>query len=254
MAGLEPSKKEFLAAVLARLVDGSRTIAVGTNSPIPAAAALLAAKRSVKPMTVSIIGSRRHSLFTDGGRELFDFAAQGRLDSFFLGGGQIDGEANLNLVGVGGYPDSAVRFPGSYGSAYLYALVPNVVIFREEHTPRVLVPKVDFVSARGVGPAGCYRPGGPRHLLTGRALFRFSADPARFTLVSTHPGETVESIRAQTGFAFAVDPDLQPTPPPDEEDLVLLRGWVAGELTDVYPRFVAQGARSPGHLPGEHHA
>ncbi len=33
----------------------------------------------------------------DGGRELFDEAAQGRLDAFFLGGGQIDGDGNLNL-------------------------------------------------------------------------------------------------------------------------------------------------------------
>ena len=87
----------FLAAVLADRVAESRTIAVGTNSPIPAAATLLAQMR--RPRTIiSILGSARHNPFTDGGRELFDFAAQGRLDAFFLGGGQIDGEANIGLL------------------------------------------------------------------------------------------------------------------------------------------------------------
>ena len=60
-------------------------------------------------MRVSVLGSERHNPFTDGGRELFDCAAQGRIDAFFLGGGQIDGGANINLVGVGGYP----REPGA---------------------------------------------------------------------------------------------------------------------------------------------
>ena len=49
-----------------------------------------------------MLNSRRHNSFTDGGRELFDCAGQGRIDVFFLGGGEIDGEANLNLVGIGG--------------------------------------------------------------------------------------------------------------------------------------------------------
>ena len=54
-------------------------------------------------MRVSVLGSERHNPFTDGNVELFDCAAQGRIDAFFLGGGQIDGAANINL-GVRGYP------------------------------------------------------------------------------------------------------------------------------------------------------
>ena len=78
----------------------------------------LARERSGGRLRVSVLGSERHNPFTDGGVELFDCAAQGRIDAFFLGGGQIDGEANINLVGVGGYPHSRVRWPGSFGSAY----------------------------------------------------------------------------------------------------------------------------------------
>src|SRR3712207_6098404 len=119
--------------------------------------------RSVR---ISILGSERHNFFTNGSAELFDCAAQGRIDAFFLGGGQIDGEGNINLVGAGEYPGSTPRWPGSFGSALLYYLVPRVILFREEHSPRVLVEKVDFVSAPGVSEDGIYRPGGPHALLT----------------------------------------------------------------------------------------
>jgi glutaconate CoA-transferase subunit B len=210
---------------------------VGTNSPIPAAAALLARALSDGTTEVAILGSRRHWPFTDGGRELFDFAAQGRLDAFFLGGGQIDGAGNVNLVRIG----DTVRFPGSFGSAYLFALVPNIVLFREEHSPRVLVPRVDFVSARGSGPEGTYRRGGPRRLVTGRAVFGFDG---AFTLESVHPGETAESVRDATGFAFAAPDHIPTTPPPTADELRALRGIVAGELAETYPRFCAEHLRT----------
>jgi glutaconate CoA-transferase subunit B len=107
---------------------------VGASSPIPGSGALLARSISEGNMRVSVLGSRRNNFFTNGGVELFDLAAEGRIDAFFLGGGQIDGQGNINLVGVGGYPRGNVRWPGSFGSAYLYFLIPRVILFREEHT------------------------------------------------------------------------------------------------------------------------
>ena len=95
-----------------------------------------------------------------------------------------------------------VRWPGSFGSAYLYFLVPRVILFREEHTRRVMVPKVDFVSAPGVSAAAAYRPGGPYALLTGLGLFLFDKAKQRFRLESVHPGHTVEEILDNTGFEF----------------------------------------------------
>ncbi|MBT3809180.1 MAG: CoA synthetase, partial [Rhodospirillaceae bacterium] len=112
--------EELLIATVAGMLDGLRHVAVGAQSPIPGSAALLARARSGGSLRVSMLGSETHSPFTDGGRELFDCAAQGRIDAFFLGGGQIDGQANINLVGIGDYPNTKVRFPGSFGSAYLY--------------------------------------------------------------------------------------------------------------------------------------
>lgn len=226
----------FLVTALARVLAGARTVAIGANSPIPAAAALLA-QRLDPGLIVSILGSRRHNPFTNGSVELFDFAAEGRLDRFVLGGVQIDGHANINLVATGDYARPSMRFPGSFGSAFLYGLAP-VVLFREEHSPRTLVPKVDFISAAGTSPPGHYRRGGPTHLLTGKALFAFDG---RFRLESVHPGYTVADIVAATGFAFDRG-EVVETPAPSAEEEALLPAVLA-DLAEDYPEFVRRVGR-----------
>lgn len=237
------SDRERLIFTIAGLLDGVRHVAVGASSPIPAAGAMLL--RAMKeaagapPVRISILGSVEHNFFTNGSVELFDCAAQGRIDAFFLGGGQIDGDANVNLVGVGGYPQSTVRWPGSFGAAYLYYVVPRVILFREEHTPRVFVEKVDFVTAPGTSAEGVYRPGGPHALLTGLGLFDFDRERAGFRLRSIHPGHDLAEIKAATGFAFEHDANPRPTPDPDAATLTLLRTRILDELSETYPEFAA---------------
>jgi glutaconate CoA-transferase subunit B len=230
-------QEELLITAIAGLLEGLDHVAVGEISPIPGAAALLARARSGSRLRVSVLRSRQHNFFTDGGRELFDCAAQGRIDAFFLGGAQIDGAANINLVGLGGYPQSEVRFSGSFGSAYLYFLVPRVILFQPEHSTQTLVSRVDFVSAPGVSAAGVYRPGGPVALVTGRCVFGFDRERARFRLETAHPGQTVEGIRANTGFEFDAPARVPPTAEPDAETLSLLRGEVGRAIGETYPAF-----------------
>jgi len=234
---MQDSGIELLITVVARLLQGCRHVATGASSPIPGAGALLARSQSNGSLRVTVLNSPRNENFTSGGVELFDLAAQGRIDAFFLGGGQIDGEANINLVGSGPYPKSDVRWPGSFGSSYLYFLVPRVILFREEHTRRVLVPKVDFVSAPGGSDAGVYRPGGPYALLTGLGLFSFDRRQRRFRLESVHAGHTMEEIRDNTGFDFDCPDNVPTTPPPDAQTLAAIRGPVRAQIADTYPRF-----------------
>ena len=233
------SSTELLVATIARLLEGCRSVVIGNRSPIPGSAALLARELSGGALRLTILGSRRFSDFTNGGVETFDRAAQGRVDAFFLGGGQIDGEANINLVGTGEYPRTAVRWPGSYGSAYLYFLVPKVILFREEHTPRVMVRKVDFVSAPGTSGPGVHRPGGPWKLLTGLGLFAFDRSRRRFALESVHPGHTVDEIVAATGFDFDRPPRAPTTAAPEPRVLELIRGKIRDEIAETYPRFAS---------------
>ncbi|MBP0445517.1 CoA synthetase [Roseomonas sp. SSH11] len=236
--------EERLAAVLARLIlDPSappvRHIAVGAASPIPAAACWLVSKLG-HPVRLSLLHKRSGNPFTEGSRELFDLTGQGRIDLFFLGGGQIDGQANINLIGTGEWPGQGVRFPGSFGSAFMYFMTPRTILFREEHSPRVLVPRVDHVSAPGVSPPEVFRRGTAQALVTGRCVFRFDPGRARFTLESTHPGESLDSIRAETGFDFDAPVEVPTTPDPTPEELSLLRGPVCDEMLETYPEFCSR--------------
>jgi len=243
-SGAQPESfrdEELLADVICRLIgqgsENVRHVAVGAASPIPATAALLAREQGGGKPYVSLLGSRDHTFFTDGARELFDCAGQGRVDVFFLSGGQIDGAGNINLVSVGDYGHPTARFPGSFGSAYLYYVVPKVILFRVEHSRRTLVPKVDFISAPGGSAHNVYRPGGPVALVTNRCLFDFDRERRRFRLASVHPGHSVEEVLDNTGFDFD-RPELVPvTPAPSGETLRLMRSVVAPLLAEVYPRF-----------------
>jgi glutaconate CoA-transferase subunit B len=161
----------------------------------------------------------------------------GRIDVFFLSGGQIDGQGNVNLVSTGDYKHPNVRFPGSFGSGYLYYVVPKVILFRTEHSSRTLVPKVDFISAPGVSEPNVYRPGGPIALVTNRCLFSFAN--GHFTLTSVHPGHRVEEIAKNTGFDFET-PATVPKLRHLTETLKLMREVVAPQLAEVYPQFAAQ--------------
>ncbi|MBI3113161.1 MAG: CoA synthetase [Rhodospirillales bacterium] len=234
------SPEECLIATIARLLEGAGHVAVGALSPIPGCAALLARELGGGRPRVSIIHGDANNPFTDGGRELFDCAGQGRIDVFFLGGAQIDGGANINLVGAGGYPRPRKRFPGSFGSALMYFVVPKVILFAPEHSRRVLVKKVDFVSAPGTSPPEVRRPGGPTALVTGLCLMAFDAATKRFRLESVHPGHTVEEVRDNTGFDFDVPEDVPETPPPDADRLALLRTKIAAEIAKTYPDFAAR--------------
>jgi glutaconate CoA-transferase subunit B len=229
--------EELLANVIVGLIGDARHVAVGATSPIPATAALLARERGRGRPHVSVLGSRKHDFFSEGGRELFDCAGQGRLDVFFLSGGQIDGEANVNLVSTGDYAHPLVRFPGSFGSAYLYYVVPRVILFRLEHSRRTLVEKVDFISAPGTSPPNVHRPGGPIALVTPKCLFAFDRARKRFRLDSVHPGHSVDDVVESTGFAFDRGDPVPTTPAPSAETLRLMRDIVAPQVAEIYPKF-----------------
>ena len=253
--------QELLIDVIAGLLEGVDSIAVGVLSPIPGSAAMLAEARAGRPIAVSIVGEQHDGAVqptesgqsvniriigtnladyrTDGGIDIFDAAGQGRIGAFFLSGGQIDGQGNINLLGAGAYPGKAARWAGSFGSAYLYYVVPRVILFREEHTTRTLVEKVDFISAAGTSPPNVHRPGGPYALVTGRCLFRFDRERGRFRLASVHPGHSVAELRENTGFDFDCPEFVPETPAPSPKTLRIVRQEIAPRIADPYPKFAA---------------
>ena len=230
---MEPyAREEFLACCIARLIGDAGHVAVGAASPVPATAVYLQKYMRNPRLRISLLHKRRGNPFTEGSRELFDLAGQGRIDVFFLGGAQIDGDANINLVQAG-----ENRLPGCFGSSYMYFAAKRTILFREEHSRRVLVPKVEFVSACGWSPPEVKRNGGPQALLTGKALFSWQPDRHRFRLESVHPGSSAAEVRDSTGFDYDVSRDPTETAPPTAEELRLLRSAVREQIAANYPEF-----------------
>jgi glutaconate CoA-transferase subunit B len=229
---LSYAAEELLAVTIARLIGDARHVAVGAASPIPALAVFLLRERNRGLPRVSLLQKRSGNPFTEGSRELFDLAGQGRIDVFFLGGAQIDGEANINLVEAEGK-----RFPGSFGSAFMYFAAKRTVLFREEHSARVLVKKVDYVSAPGWSPPEVERRGGPAALLTGKALFLWQKEKRRFRLQSVHPDSSAADVRANTGFDYDAPSMVPATLAPTDAELALMRGPVARVIAENYPGF-----------------
>jgi hypothetical protein len=106
---------------------------------------------------------------------------------------------NLNPVGTGDEPRGEPRRPIWFGSAFLFAMGPRVILVRAEHGRRVLVPGVDFVSAAGPNRGNSHRRGGPHALVTGMA--HVAVDRARPLPPRERPLRTAGPRRRAPGQA-----------------------------------------------------
>jgi glutaconate CoA-transferase subunit B len=162
--------------------------------------------------------------------EVFNYWLQpGRIDVGFLSAAQIDRYANINTTVIGSdYRHPAVRLPGAGGAPEIAASCrEGVVVVRQ--TLRTFVDRVDFVTSVGFGqgPGDRQRLGlrgaGPRVVITNLGVLTPHPDTCELTLVSVHPGATVEQAQAATGWPLAVSPELSTTDPPSPEELSVLR-------------------------------
>jgi len=146
-------------------------------------------------------------------------------DKFFAGGIQVDGDGNANMIGLKGEGGRRFSFrgPGSIGITDIVT-VATPYIFVTHHDRRTLVPKVDYISMHG--PNGWRRnkfPGhGPKWIITPRAIFTFDKN-GRAQLSGTFVGTTADWVKENTGFAFALDPELSEVADPTAEELSVLR-------------------------------
>jgi len=216
-----------MACAIARALRDGERVGVGVNSPIPAAGVLLAKRSHAPRLRFRLPDVEGAELFV-GSKEFFDFAQRGRLDVFFLSGIQIDARGRINLHVLGDYERPRRRFPGAFGSAVLYPLVRRVILFRTEHSPRVFVPKVYFVSACGT----------PDRVVTPLAVLSFDRSAGRFVLDSYSPGQSIHSVCQATGFELAARSDVRETPAPSADELRVLRDEVYPLLAGAYPAFV----------------
>ena len=120
---------------------------------------------------------------------------RGLVDVIFLGALQLDRAGRCNLAVVGDYQRPRLRGPGSIGLS-MVGSVKRTFMFFEDHDPRVLVERVDFVSG------DILRNGGELLVVTPLGVLGSIAGQAGVHLLSVHAGVSFEDIQARTGFAL----------------------------------------------------
>jgi glutaconate CoA-transferase subunit B len=246
------SIKELMATFIARDITDGEEVFVGTNLPVIRAGALLAHLHHGPSMRVMVAHTRTNlyhtpvmeyfELLTDwrGARwaeayfndnEIVMYQKSRRDSVFFVGALQIDRFGNSNLIGLG--PDRRrlrLRGPGAIATTTNASHVRRFYLFVNEHSPRVFVPRCDFVSTVGWGEGGAdarrrlgLPGGGPRYCITPLAVLDFEETSKRMRLRSVHPGVSVEEVRARTGFELLVPDRVPVTAPPTDAELDILR-------------------------------
>lgn len=238
--------EELMAVTIAREVRDFETVAVGAVSPIPAAGCILATQLYAPNITLIILDSDEYYPFPAGSSELHFMAQRGDLDLFFLSGIQIDQRGNFNLHVIGDYTSPIVRMAGAYGSAMLYYMAHRVILFRDQHTRRVFVEKVDFVTGAGVTPENVYREGGPALVITPKAVLGWNKAAGEWTLDRFQPGSSVADVQDNTGFTLPVSPTVHMNPEPTAAELQTLRTVVREKMARSYPAFTIEKILTAG--------
>jgi glutaconate CoA-transferase, subunit B len=189
----------------------------------------LGAKPDVLPLSIGDGVLAEHADSVVSVPEVFDYWLQaGRVDVGFLGAAQIDRFGNINTTVVGPYDAPKVRLPGAGGAPEIAASAREVIVVLRQ-TSRAFVERLDFVTSVGYGQGGGsrerlgYQGAGPTAIITDLGILRPDPETREFTLVSMHPGTTVEQARETTGWDLEVAGSLDETAPPTGEELEILR-------------------------------
>jgi glutaconate CoA-transferase subunit B len=161
--------------------------------------------------------------------ELFAYYLQaGLIDVAFLGGAQIDRFGNLNTTVIGAYDRPKVRLPGSGGACEIAIHARQILVIMRQ-AQRSFVDELHFRTSPGHSgdPAHDAARGwfgsGPTSVVTDLATYGFGPESGEMTLLTLHPGVTLEDVRANMGWDPKVAPDVGETPVPSEEELRLIR-------------------------------
>lgn len=255
---MEYSADEIMTIVASRALEDGDVCFVGIGAPSAACnlARLTHAPHLVliyesgtiqtKPRTLPLsIGDGElceTALVTVPVTEMFAYWLQGgRVSTGFLGGAQIDKYANVNTTVIGDYHDPKVRLPGGGGAPEIAANCERVLI-TARHVQRTFVESVDFVTSlgHGSGPGDRQAAGlgtqGPVMVITDLCIMQPDPDTAELMVTSVHAGVTQEQVREATGWPVSFADDVASTPPPQQEELAVLR--------DLHERTARAHARS----------
>jgi glutaconate CoA-transferase, subunit B len=161
--------------------------------------------------------------------ELFAFYLQaGLIDAAFLGGAQIDRFGNLNTTVIGEYGNPKVRLPGSGGACEIAIHARKILVIMRQ-ARRSFVERLDFRTSPGhSGDPGTDRArgwfgSGPTTVVTDLGTYGFDDETGEMTLLTVHPGVTLDEVEENTGWKPLVSESIGETPSPTDEELRLIR-------------------------------
>jgi len=239
------SKSEIMIAASARGLAGARNCFVGVGLPnIVCNLAQRTVARDLQLVYESgVFGARPERLPLSIGDptlatgataitsmfELFAYYLQaGLIDVAFLGGAQIDRFGNLNTTVIGSYDAPKVRLPGSGGACEIAIHARQILVIMRQAT-RSFVEELDFRTSPGHSgdpahdAARGWHGSGPTSVVTDLGTYGFDDASGQMTLVTMHPGVTLDDVRASMGWEVRVADDVGETPPPTDEELRLIR-------------------------------
>ncbi len=236
---------ELLAYVAAGLLEDGKSVFVGTGLPMIAA---MLAQRTHAPnlliifeaggigpqvpvLPISVGDSRtfHRAVAASSMHDVMSAGQAGYVDYGFLGAAQIDPYGNLNTTVIGEWHRPQVRLPGSGGANDIGSFCwRTIVVMRQDE--RRFVEHLDFLTTPGYldGPGARERAGlpvnsGPYRVITQLGLYDFDRQSKRMRLLATHPGVTVEEVRANTNFELLVPDTVDTTQPPSPEIRQIMR-------------------------------
>ena len=155
---------------------------------------------------------------------------QGYIDLGFIGGAEVDRFGNLNTSYLGDYQSPITKLPGSGGAADIASSSKRLVVIMA-HEKRRLVERVNYITSAGYGTGNGWRAsvgllrGGPSAVITTLCVLGFDAQTGEAVLRSYHPGQSIESVRAETGWDLRVAPDVRETQPPTTRELEIIHQY-----------------------------
>lgn len=155
---------------------------------------------------------------------------RGAVDLGFIGGAELDRFGNLNTSYLGNPKSPKTKLPGSGGAADIASLSRRFVVIMA-HDKRRLVERVDYITSPGFGDGQGWRErvglryGGPSAIITTRCVLGFEPSWGEAVLRSYHPGQSVASVRAETGWDLRIAKDVHETGSPTPEELTIIRRY-----------------------------
>jgi glutaconate CoA-transferase subunit B len=244
---MEYTPQELMVAAAAREIRDGEVVFVGMRLPLIAFAL---ARETHAPTAVGLFecGIVRDApapelLYTMGDgpniagatwcarmADLMGLMQAGAVQAGFIGGAEIDRFGNLNTSYIGPREAPQVKLPGSGGAADIASLAGRLLIIMA-HERRRFVERVSYMTSPGYGDGADWRErmglprGGPAAVITTLGVLGFDPTTKAAFLRSYHPGQSPDTVRANTGWDLDIAADVVETVPPSAEELAIIRRY-----------------------------